>query len=210
MATVAAPSQRALVDSSLIRVALFFAVPLLIVATAAGAYTGREGLLLTALLAVTLLTLLFVHPTVGIVTMVSGFLMGSYPEVIRGAGVFTLNNVLGAGFGTLLLARWLQTRDFSFVRLPQVKIFAAIGVSFLISNALVPYKQVSEPGGHPGHHAHPRPHGRDDAHLHLAARVPRLLHLLRAHARRHPAHVRDPDVHPLSHDSVGALQRVHR
>jgi O-antigen ligase len=140
MAAITSPGQRGTLESPVVRTGLFLLIPLLALVTAGGAYVGKEGLVLTAWVGAALLTLLFVHPTVGIVTMVSGFLMGTYPEIVRGAGVFTLNNLLGLGFGTLLVSRWLQTRDFSFLRLPQVQLFLAIGVVFLISSAMVPYK----------------------------------------------------------------------
>ena len=64
--------------------------------------------------------------------MTVAFLLAAYPTLFKALGILTLNNLLGLGLAALLALRILETRDFSFLRIRQVRILMIIGVLLMI------------------------------------------------------------------------------
>jgi hypothetical protein len=118
--------------SRLKRLAFVLALPLIGAATVAGTYTGNEVIVTAGFLALSVVGILFVRPVVGVAIMTVAFLLAAYPTLFQALGVLTLNNLLGVGLLGLLAARILETRDFSFLRIKQVRILLGIGVLLFI------------------------------------------------------------------------------
>ena len=119
-------------DPVLIRIAIALALPLLAAGTILGIFTNHEFIVTAGWLALTLSGVLFVRPVVGIAAMTVLFLLAAYPTPLQDLGVLTVNNLLGLCFVVLLAARIIETRDFSFLRVRQVRILMGIGVLLLI------------------------------------------------------------------------------
>src|SRR5262249_43867917 len=114
------------------RIAIALALPLLAAGTILGIFTNHEFIVTAGWLALTLSGVLFVRPVVGIAAMTVLFLLAAYPTPLQDLGVLTVNNLLGLCFVVLLAARIIETRDFSFLRVRQVRILMGIGVLLLI------------------------------------------------------------------------------
>lgn len=114
------------------RVALIAGLPLIGAATVAGTYRGNEVVVAAAWLALSVGGVLFVRPVIGVAIMTAAFILAAYPTVFQALGVLTVNNLIGMVLLGLLVARIIETRDFSFLRLKQIRILMLIGVLLLI------------------------------------------------------------------------------
>jgi hypothetical protein len=103
--------------------------------TVAALYLGRELILCAAWVAFGLVGFLVVNPVAGVTVMTSGFLMAAYPSLFTTMGALTINNLLGVAFVLILGLHVLETRDFSFLEVPQARVLLLIGIAFLVSNA---------------------------------------------------------------------------
>ncbi len=78
------------------------------------------------------LALVFARPEYGIALFLSTFLT-TYPPVLQGSGLLTINNVLGGIFTIFLTHRVYQEGDWWFVRRPEVKLLGFIALMFYLS-----------------------------------------------------------------------------
>ena len=118
-----------------IRVALALAFPFIAALTVAGTYLGLELLVGAAWAALAMVGALLVNPVMGIVVMVVLYLLSVYPALLQSLGFLTVANLLGVGFLVSLAVHVLNNRDLSFLRCPQVLVFAAIGLLLLGSTS---------------------------------------------------------------------------
>jgi hypothetical protein len=109
------------------RAALIVGLPFIGAATVAGTYSGNEVVVAAAWLALSVGGILFVRPVVGVALMTAAFILAAYPTVFQTLGVLTLNNMVGIVLLGLLAARIMETRDFSFLRIRQIRILMLIG-----------------------------------------------------------------------------------
>jgi len=115
-----------------VRTAIALALPVIGAGTVAGTLLGKEVIVTAAWIALAVVGVLFVRPVIGVAVMTVAFLLAAYPTLFQALGVLTLNNLLGLGLVVLLGMRILETRDFSFLRIPQVRILIAIGLLLFI------------------------------------------------------------------------------
>src|SRR5262245_14655392 len=132
MAATFLPSRRAPTDPLLIRIAIAVALPLVAAGTILGTFEGYEIIVTAGWIALAVSGLLFIRPVIGIAAMAVLFLLAAYPTLLQTLGFLTINNLLGICFLVLLAARIIETRDFSFLRIPQVRILMLIGVLLLL------------------------------------------------------------------------------
>ena len=136
------------------RLVLALALPMLAALAVVGTYLGKEILIFAGLLALSVGGFLFVRPVVGLSIMTTAYLPAAYPTVLQDLGLLSVNNLLGVCFVVLLLARVLETRDFSFLTRPQVLLLAFIGLIFLLStlhaSSIYPTLEVSRATGRTG------------------------------------------------------------
>ena len=136
------------------RLVLALALPMLAALAVVGTYLGKEILIFAGLLALSVGGFLFVRPVVGLSIMTTAYLLAAYPTVLQDLGLLSVNNLLGVCFVVLLLARVLETRDFSFLTRPQVLLLAFIGLIFLLStlhaSSIYPTLEVSRATGRTG------------------------------------------------------------
>ncbi len=78
------------------------------------------------------LALVFARPEYGIALFLSTFLT-TYPPVLQGSGLLTINNVLGGIFTIFLTHRVYQEGDWWFIRRPEIQILAFIALTFYLS-----------------------------------------------------------------------------
>ncbi|MFN8545940.1 MAG: O-antigen ligase family protein [Candidatus Binatia bacterium] len=117
------------------RLAIALAIPVIAALTVTGTYLGKEVVVAAAWLSVGVVGMLFVRPMAGIAIMVAGFMLATYPVLPSSlGGVLTVNNLLGLGFVVLVVMHILETRDFSFLRTPQIRLLCVIGIVFLIGS----------------------------------------------------------------------------
>src|SRR5262249_53544610 len=76
--------------------------------------------------------LLFIRPVIGVAVMTVLFLLAAYPTLLQALGFLTINNLLGLCLVVLLAARIIETRDFSFLRIRQIRILIVIGLLLLL------------------------------------------------------------------------------
>jgi hypothetical protein len=105
----------------------------------AATYNGLEATVLGAIIAAAVLTIVVAKPEVGILLLMTNYLIASYPTPLRGNGLITINNLLGIILAVLLIAKLAQNLDFWFLRNRQVKIFIAIGAVLIISTIVSSY-----------------------------------------------------------------------
>ncbi len=96
------------------------------------AYAGRVELALALLVATGAFLFVLFHPEAGILILISTMLL-TYPDVLQGRGLLTINNLLGLMFVVLLLARNFFQRQLWFLQEREVQIFIWIGLAFLLS-----------------------------------------------------------------------------
>jgi hypothetical protein len=132
MAATSLPSPRPDVNPVLIRIAIAVALPLVAAGTILGTFEGYEVIVTAGWIALALAGLLFIRPVVGIAAMTVLFLLAAYPTPLQALGFLTINNLLGVCFVVLLAARVLETRDFSFLQVRQVRVLMVIGALLLI------------------------------------------------------------------------------
>jgi len=111
-----------------IRIAVALSFPFVAALTVAGTYLGLEIIVCAAWVALVMVGALFVNPVMGIVVMVTLYLLSAYPTLLQDLGFLTVNNLLGVGFLIALTVRVLDSRDLSFLKVPQILVFAAIGL----------------------------------------------------------------------------------
>jgi hypothetical protein len=116
-----------------LRLALVLAFPFIGALTVAGTYLGKEIIVAAAWVALATVGFLFVNPVSGVIVMSAMFLITAYPTLLQTLGILTVNNLIGLGFVVLLVLHVLETRDMSFLRIPQVQILIVIGILFAIS-----------------------------------------------------------------------------
>jgi len=99
---------------------------------AAIAVLGVQTKMIVLLVAMVAVVFLWTKPEYGIFLFLLTFLF-TYPDALKGSGIFTINNALGALFCALLLYRAIHENDFWFLKVPQVRLMLAIGAVLLIS-----------------------------------------------------------------------------
>jgi O-antigen ligase len=114
-------------------VGLALAFPFVAALTVVGTYLGKEIIIFALWVGLGVAAFLFVRPIVGIAAITSVLLFTAYPTLLQTLGFLTINNLLGICFLLLLALHVLETRDLSFVRVPQVLVLVAIGLVFLIA-----------------------------------------------------------------------------
>jgi len=118
-----------------IRIAVALAFPFVAALTVAGTYLGLELVVCAAWVAFAMIGALFVNPVMGIVVMVTLYLLSAYPTLLQSLGFLTINNLLGVGFLIALTVQVLNERDLSFLRVPQVLVLIVIGVMLILCTA---------------------------------------------------------------------------
>src|SRR5881409_3064783 len=88
-----------------LRMAVALAFPFVAALTVAGTYLGLELIVCAAWVAFAMVTL---------------YLLSAYPTLLQSLGFLTVNNLLGVGFLIALTVQVLNSRDLSFLRVPQV------------------------------------------------------------------------------------------
>jgi len=126
------PSRPAAGNPALIRIAIALALPAFGAATVAGTLLGKEVIVTAGWLALAISGLLFIRPVIGVAVMTVLFLLAAYPTLLQALGFLTINNLLGLCLVVLLAARIIETRDFSFLRIRQVRILIVIGLLLLL------------------------------------------------------------------------------
>jgi len=121
-----------------IRIVVALALPLVAALTVAGTYLGLEIIVGAAWVAFAMVGVLLANPVMGIVVMVSLYLLSAYPTLLQSLGFLTVQNLLGVGFVVSLAVYVLNTRDLSFLKVPQVAVFAVIGLLFLAATTHAP------------------------------------------------------------------------
>lgn len=81
--------------------------------------------------------IMYLKPEYGIIVFLTTFFL-YYPEVLKGVGKITPNNLLGTMFSFLLFQQWFQKRDLWFLKLPHIHLLAGIGIIFLTSAWFAP------------------------------------------------------------------------
>ena len=132
MPATSVPSRQAAGNPALIRIAIALALPAFGAATVAGTLLGKEVIVTAGWIALSVSGLLFIRPVVGIAVMTVLFLLAAYPTLLQSLGVLTINNLLGLCLVVLLAARIVETRDFSFLRIRQLRILIVIGLLLLL------------------------------------------------------------------------------
>ena len=132
MPATSVPSRPAAGNPALIRIAIALALPAFAAATVVGTWLGKEIIVAAGWVALSVSGFLFIRPVVGIAVMTVLFLLAAYPTLLQALGVLTINNLLGLCFVVLLGARIIETRDFSFLRIRQVRILIGIGLLLLL------------------------------------------------------------------------------
>jgi O-antigen ligase len=117
-----------------LRAAIVLGLPMAGALTVAGTYLGKELLVSAAWLALSVIAVLLVRPTVGIAMMTIAFLLAAYPTLLQSLGMLTINNLLGLCFVLLLGLHIIDKRDLSFLRSRQVRVFLVIGALLLIGS----------------------------------------------------------------------------
>jgi hypothetical protein len=117
---------------AILRLIAALAFPLIAAMTVAGTYLNKEIIITAGWLALSLAGFLFIRPVIGIAVMTAAFLLAAYPTLLQSLGFLTINNLLGMCFVALLAMRILETRDLSFLKIKQVRIFLIIGALLVI------------------------------------------------------------------------------
>lgn len=99
------------------------------------AVTGQQFTVMAALLASGILFVIWRQPHYGILIFLLTFLL-TYPEYLKGYGLFTINNVIGALFCLLLLFHLRQERNLWAFRDIRIRIMLAIALVFLMATWL--------------------------------------------------------------------------
>jgi O-antigen ligase len=103
-------------------------------------YAGREATFLGMLIALGMLALVVVRPEIGVLLLMTNYLVASYPTPLRGEGLLTINNLLGILLSVVLIAQLAQRPDFWFLRSRPFQIFLAIGAVFIIGTMVASYQ----------------------------------------------------------------------
>ncbi len=117
-----------------LRVLLAFALPMIGAFTVLGTYLGKEIVITAGWFALAVVGFLFIQPVIGVVIMTVAFLLAAYPSLLQALGFITINNLLGLCLLLLLALHLLETRDFSFLKVRQVKVLLVIGLLLLIGS----------------------------------------------------------------------------
>src|SRR5215470_15233053 len=126
MPATSVSSRTAAGNPRLIRIAIALALPAFGAATVAGTLLGKEVIITAGWLALAISGLLFIRPVIGVAVMTVLFLLAAYPTLLQALGILTINNLLGVCLAALLVARIIETRDFSFLKIRQVRVHAFI------------------------------------------------------------------------------------
>jgi O-antigen ligase len=98
---------------------------------AVGTYAGQEAVAIALIVASMLLAVVVARPVVGILLLFTNYLFATYPSLIQGAGLLTINNILGVILAVILMAELSQRPDFWFLRTRQVGLLIVIGIVLL-------------------------------------------------------------------------------
>lgn len=101
---------------------------------------GQEATTLALLIALPLLAVVVARPQVGVLIIMANYLIASYPTPLAGAGLLTVNNVLGVLLAVLMIAQLAQRPDLGFLRLRQLHIYVAIGVVLVVGTIVSHYQ----------------------------------------------------------------------
>ncbi len=101
---------------------------------------GQEATALALLIALPLLAVVVARPQVGVLLIMANYLIASYPTPLAGAGLLTVNNVLGVLLAVLMIAQLAQRPDLGFLRLRQLHIYVAIGVVLVVGTIVSHYQ----------------------------------------------------------------------
>src|SRR5262245_61443631 len=132
MPATSVPSRQAAGNPALIGIAIALALPAFGAAPVAGTLLGKEIIVTAGWLALSVSGLLFIRPVVGIAVMTVLFLLAAYPTLLQSLGFLTINSLLGLCLVVLLAVRIVETRDFSFLRIRQLRILMVIGLLLLL------------------------------------------------------------------------------
>lgn len=100
-------------------------------------FLDAEKIALLVIVALGLLVIVTLHPSLAILALLSTFLF-SYSSYIPDAGRISPNNVLGAILCILLAVRLIKGELPWLLRIRQIPVLAAIGLIFLVSTYLAP------------------------------------------------------------------------
>jgi O-antigen ligase len=129
------------IASSLIpALGMFLGLATLAVFLSIGTYAGQEATIIGLFVAALAMAVVLVRPQVGVLLLVTNFLIASYPTPIRGQGLLTINNILGIVLSVILIAQLARSPDLFFLRVPQIRIYLVIGVVFIISTIASSYQ----------------------------------------------------------------------
>src|SRR5713101_1427537 len=81
------------------------------------------------------IALVVARPEYGIALFLSTFMI-TYPQTLQGAGLLTINNVLGGVFVILLAYKVYREGDWWFLRCPELHLLAFITLTFYLSDRL--------------------------------------------------------------------------
>ena len=125
-------------------------LPLFLIAVIGGglllawsAYQGQSALVFALFITGVVFLLVLFRPEVGIFVILSTMLL-TYPEILRGVGLFTINNVLGMTLGLILVNRTFSSQGTGlwFLQEKEVRLLIGIGILFVfssfIADALLP------------------------------------------------------------------------
>ncbi|MGH9426427.1 MAG: O-antigen ligase family protein, partial [Terriglobia bacterium] len=102
------------------------------------AYSGQAALSLALLVAAGGFLFVVSRPDFGILILLSTMLF-TYPDILQGQGLLTINNLLGFMFALLLAGRVFSSHDLWFLREREVRIFLSIAVLFLVTTLAAEY-----------------------------------------------------------------------
>jgi O-antigen ligase/polysaccharide polymerase Wzy-like membrane protein len=129
------------------RLLLALALPAMAGLTVIGTFLGGEVVVAALWVSLVLGGFLFIQPVIGIAAMTAVYLLTAYPTILQSLGFLTVNNLLGLCFAVLLAQRILESRDFSWMRVPQFQLLALIGVILVLgtfyADVQFPLLQVS-------------------------------------------------------------------
>ncbi|HVM98544.1 MAG TPA: O-antigen ligase family protein [Candidatus Acidoferrales bacterium] len=109
-------------------------IALVVIAMGVAIATVSRGVVaLVPLFGVLFVSLIVARPEYGIALFLSTFLM-TYPAALQGAGLLTINNVLGGIFLVLLTYKLYREEDFWFLRNRELQLFGFILLMYYLSD----------------------------------------------------------------------------
>lgn len=101
-----------------------------------GTFWGSGPLILALIIACLVGGLILIRPEYGVLVLTSTLFL-SYPELLKGSGRFTINNILGLVMAGTLLMKMALERRAEFLQSKQVQFFLLIGCAVIVNQILV-------------------------------------------------------------------------